>query len=129
MIIPSMLLKKLYTLGSLKNTPGGVQFAVKNRLSDVDVIGLRQIAIDGTQVPLETLQLFLNDGRTLTPAQVTPNAPLAFPLRASIIVQTKHPPLSKGKHKLDIGFETRGFGKLQFQVDDSITDVEKKGVR
>jgi len=37
MLIPSMLLKKLYTLGSLKNTAAGVQFAVKNRLSDTEL--------------------------------------------------------------------------------------------
>jgi hydroxymethylglutaryl-CoA reductase (NADPH) len=34
MFIPSMLLKRLYTFSSLKNTPGGVQLSVKNRLSD-----------------------------------------------------------------------------------------------
>ncbi len=32
--IPSMMLKQLYTFGSLKNTPDGVKFSLKNRLSD-----------------------------------------------------------------------------------------------
>lgn len=129
MIIPSMLLKKLYTLGSLKNTEGGVQFAVKNRLSDVELVGLKKIAVDGTPVPLDSLKLILNDGRTLTSSHVTPTTPLSFPLRGSITVQTKLPALPKGKHEIEIGFETKTFGKLQFKVDDSITDVEKKGVR
>ena len=47
MLIPSLLLKKLYTLGSLKNTPGGVEFAIKNRLSDAELVGLVRIAVDG----------------------------------------------------------------------------------
>lgn len=129
MIIPSMVLKKLYTLGSLKNAAGGVQFAVKNRLSDVELVGLRKIAVDGTVVPFDSLKLILNDGRTLSPSDVSPAAPLPFPLRASITVQTKMPPLPKGKHEIEIGFETKTFGKLQFKVDDSITEHEKKGVR
>lgn len=129
MIIPSMLLKKLYTLGSLKNAEGGVQFAVKNRLSDVELVGLKKIAVDGTPVPLDSLKLILNDGRTLTSSNVSPATPLSFPLRSSILVQTKLPALPKGKHEIEIGFETKTFGKLQFKVDDAITGVEKKGVR
>ena len=35
MTIPKVLLKRLYTEGSLKNTDAGAQFALKNRLSDV----------------------------------------------------------------------------------------------
>lgn len=129
MIIPSMLLKKLYTLGSLKNADSGVQFAVKNRLSDVELTGLRKIAVDGKEVPLAGVQLMLNDGRTLVPAQISAASPLPFPLRTSITVQTKLPALPKGKHEIEIGFETKGFGKLQFKVDDSITDATKKGLR
>ena len=53
MLIPSMLLKKLYTLGSLKNAEQGVQFAVKNRLSDAELMGLRAIAIDGKPIAFE----------------------------------------------------------------------------
>ncbi|MCC7162313.1 MAG: hydroxymethylglutaryl-CoA reductase [Anaerolineae bacterium] len=129
MIIPSMLLKKLYTLGSLKNAQDGVQFAVKNRLSDVELVGLRKIAVDGKEAPLDSLRLTLGDGRVLTPSQITSAAPLAFPLRSSITVQTKLSPLAKGKHELEIAFEAKGFGKIQFKVEDSISDQVKGGVR
>ncbi len=129
MIIPSMLLKKLYTLGSLRNAEGGVQFAVKNRLSDVELIGVRKVAIDGKELPLDSLQLLLNDGRALAPAQISAATPLAFPLRSPITVQTQLPALPKGKHEIELGFEAKTFGKLQFKVDDAITDVEKKGIR
>ena len=44
MLIPSLLLKKLYTLGSLKNTSEGVAFSIKNRLSDAELVGLRTVA-------------------------------------------------------------------------------------
>ncbi len=129
MIIPSMLLKKLYTLGSLKNADGGVQFSVKNRLSDVDLVGIRKVAIDGKDIPLDTVTLALSDGRALRPSDITAAKPLPFPLRAAITVQTKLPPIAKGKHEIEIGFEAKTYGKLQFKVDDSITDRVQEGVR
>jgi ubiquitin len=89
MIIPSMLLKKLYTLGSLKNAEGGVQFAVKNRLSDVELTGLRKIAVDGKDAPPDSLTLMLNDGRVLSPAQISASLNAA-PLKS----MTFTPPLS-----------------------------------
>jgi hypothetical protein len=63
MLIPSLLLKKLYTLGSLKNTDGGVAFSIKNRLSDAELVGLRTLAIDGQEIPLGLVRLCLSDGR------------------------------------------------------------------
>ncbi|MBI5567405.1 MAG: hydroxymethylglutaryl-CoA reductase, partial [Chloroflexi bacterium] len=88
MIIPSMLLKKLYTLGSLKNAEAGVQFAIKNRLSDAELVGLRAIHVNGTPVALDRVSLILSDGQTVSPYQVSAGNPLAFPLRAVVTIQT-----------------------------------------
>jgi hydroxymethylglutaryl-CoA reductase (NADPH) len=129
MIIPSMLLKKLYTLGSLKNTDRGVQFAIKNRLSDAELVGIRNVAVDSSPVPLEQLQLVLNDGRTLMAEQISPKSPLAFPLRATVTVQTPLARLPHGKHQIELGFETKPFGKLSFKVDDAISDKPVQGIR
>ena len=46
-MIPSVLLNSLYTVGSLRNTRTGAQFAIKNRLSDAELVGVGSIAIDG----------------------------------------------------------------------------------
>ncbi len=116
MLIPSMLLKKLYTLGSLKNAAPGVQFAVKNRLSDAELISLKSIAIDGHPIALNEVTLELAGGQVLRPDQITATAPLAFPLRATVLLQTHHAPLPLGLHEIEIAFEARPFGKLQFKV-------------
>ena len=47
--IPSMLLKQLYTFGSLANTERGVRFSLKNRLSDGTVTGLHHVKFDGVE--------------------------------------------------------------------------------
>ena len=129
MLIPSLLLKKLYTLGSLKNTPAGVEFAIKNRLSDAELVGLVRIAVDGRDVPLSGLRLTMEDGRVLTPGQITPAQPLGFPLRAVVNVRADIPALADGKHTLAITFESRPFGKLQFSVEDAISEACEECVR
>ncbi len=124
MIIPSMLLKKLYTLGSLKNTDAGVQFAIKNRLSDAELVGLRAIHLNGTPVPLDRVSLILGDGQTVSPYQISASNPLSFPLRAIVTIQTPLAALPQGKHEIELTFETRPFGKLQFKVEDAISEQE-----
>src|SRR5512136_567826 len=129
MLIPSMLLKKLYTLGSLKNADQGVQFAVKNRLSDAELTGLRSIAVDGRPIALNEVTLELADGRTLTPDEISAANPVAFPLRATVLLQTHLAALPAGLHEIEIAFETRPFGKLQFKVEDTISEHEVQGIR
>ena len=47
MFIPTLLLKKLYTLGSLTNVEQGVRFGIKNRLSSVEITAVLSVVIDG----------------------------------------------------------------------------------
>jgi hydroxymethylglutaryl-CoA reductase (NADPH) len=122
--IPSMLLRQLYTNGSLKNTSGGVQFAIKNRLTDVEFSGINFIKINGTEIPLDKLTLDLGDGNFLKADAVSENNPVPFPLRKIVTINAETPHLAHGKHKIEIGAKAKGFGSLKFEVEDSI--AEKK---
>ena len=66
-LIPSLLLKQLYTFGSLENIDGGVQFSIKNRLSDATLKEIEHIKLDKQHVQLTAVTLDLGDGdiRTL----------------------------------------------------------------
>lgn len=129
MLVPSLLLKKLYTLGSLQNAENGVRFAIKNRLSDVELTGLLRVEIDGKALAAGDLSLVLGDGRTLRPGEITPRTPLAFPLRATVTIQTRERPLPQGKHEIGLAFDTRPFGRLEFSVDDAIAEEQPGRLR
>ena len=128
MNVPSLLLKRLYTVGSLKNNNGGAEFALKNRLSDAEVTALRGIAIDGVPVALGDVRLDLEDDRVLTPAQVDAAHPIPFPLRSTVTVQTGAPALLEGKHEIEIQFEVRPFGSLHLKIEDAIADQTRASV-
>ena len=128
MFIPSLLLKQLYTFGSLENTPTGVQFAIKNLLSDASFAGLIRVQIDGEVVPLEDISLDFGSGDVRRVQQISPQAPVDFPLRKIVTIQTAWPPLSEGKHKIEITFQSKPFGKLSFSVDDAISARDENRV-
>ena len=121
MFVPSMLLKQLYTFGSLRNTDQGVVFAIKNRLADAQVTGLRGIRIDGEEVPLHDVEIQL-DADSFHPHQVSPKAPVAFPLRQTLTLLARRKPLPVGMHEIEIAFDSKPFGKLKFEVQDSIVE-------
>lgn len=129
MFVPSLLLKRLYTFGSLTNTDDGVRFSLKNRFSDAELTSLRSVRIDGDEVPREAVRVDLGDGDVYTPDQVAERAPLPFPLRHKLSVCAGVPPLAKGKHRIEIGFESKPFGKLKLDVEDSISERDESEVR
>lgn len=124
--IPSMLLRQLYTTNSLKNVDGGIQFALKNRLSDGEFTGLTGIKIDGKEIPKDKISVDLGDGN-FAPADSIAN--VAFPLRKILTVKADTGNLEHGKHKIEIAFKAKPFGSLKFEVEDAIAETETLEVR
>ncbi len=125
--VPSMLLKRLYTYGSLRNTPEGVRFALKNRLNDAQITGFHGLWIDGTPVPEERITLDLGDGQPMDPAGLNRAGPVAFPLGKEVTILARVDPLAEGKHTLRIRVESSPFGTIDFTVEDAIAqEVESR---
>jgi hydroxymethylglutaryl-CoA reductase (NADPH) len=128
MLIPSLVLKQLYTFGSLQNVESGVRFSLKNRLSDATLTGIYKIKIDGAEAPRSALALDLG-GQILALDNISPKNPLDFPLRKTLDVLVRIGALAEGKHHLEIEFETKQFGKLSLKADDAISEMQENLVR
>ncbi len=127
--IPSLILKQLYTFGSLKNVDGGIRFSIKNRLSDAGFGRLNGIRIRGHEIPLEQVSIDLGEGSVLRPEQITLDRPVAFPLRKTLDVYVHGEHLPSGKHEIEIAFEAIPFGELVLKVEDAITEADDHLVR
>jgi hydroxymethylglutaryl-CoA reductase (NADPH) len=125
MKIPSLLLKQLYTFGSLRNTEGGVRFQLKNRLSNATVTALRRVVLAGEEVPLERVRLSF-ENRSLAAAEVSSQCPVPFALGETVDVEVGRDPLPVGKYELELTFETDSFGKLTVKVEDGIEERVKR---
>ncbi len=124
MFIPSMILKQLYTFGSLENVAEGVRFSLKNRLSDAEFTGLQEVKIDGQVVPLTAVVLNFENGQVIPPDGASEANPIPFPLRTIVNLTAHIQHLREGKHDIEITFRTKPFGKLKLKVEDAITQKD-----
>lgn len=124
MKIPSLILKQLYTFNSLKNIDGGIQFTIKNRLSDASFTGLKEVKIEGNIIPLSSIQIHLGEGVVIDPKNVSVEKPLQFNLRDSINMVCTVPHLVHGKHNLEITFTADPFGDLTLEVIDGVSEED-----
>ncbi|MEM7655298.1 MAG: hydroxymethylglutaryl-CoA reductase [Bacteroidota bacterium] len=128
MLVPSLLLKQLYTFGSLKNVDDGVQFSLKNRLTDATLTGVRRVSIGGKDIPLDQVSIRLSDGTSFDPANISADSPVDFPLRAVLDIVATADHLPEGKHKIEVGFKAKPFGKLTLKVEGSISQDDTNRV-
>lgn len=129
MLIPSLLLKQLYTFGSLQNTPAGVKLSLKNRLSDATFTQLLGLKINHTEIPLSAIRIELGDGLQRSPQEISPTHAVDFPLRKTIDLIVQMPTLPEGKYPIEIQFDSKPFGKLKVKVEDSIVAKKDDEVR
>jgi hydroxymethylglutaryl-CoA reductase (NADPH) len=127
MEIPSLLLKNLYTNGSLKNTEHGVAFSLKNRLTDAKLQRVVGVKINGNAVEVSGIDT--GDGNVQPVSAVTPENPFDFPLKKVVTLFVKSSELPVGKYTLTIAFEASPFGKLEFSIDDSIQQEHQNRVK
>ncbi|WP_128548146.1 hydroxymethylglutaryl-CoA reductase [Larkinella soli] len=121
-LIPNALLRQLYTRNSLRNTPDGFVFSLKNRLADARFTGLRLVRIDGRAYDPDVFTLE-PDGAPPTPVTaITPERPLDFPLRRSVTVHARTEPLPPGRHRLVFTLQTLPFGLLTIEVEDELQE-------
>ncbi|HXU29850.1 MAG TPA: hydroxymethylglutaryl-CoA reductase, partial [Thermoanaerobaculia bacterium] len=125
MKIPGLILKQMYTLGSLQNVEDGVRFSLKNRLADATLTKLRQIKINGKAVPIEGLTLHLAD-EVIPAAAIGPEKTIPFPLARIVHIEARVDTLPKGQHEIEIEFDATPFGNLAFKVKDAIADEKPK---
>ena len=125
MFIPSLVLKQLYTNGSLANVEKGVKFALKNRLKNSTLTELTSIKIGGKEVALNEVHLGLGEGVMIRADEISSKNPIDFPLKKSIEVHAVTDRLPAGKYEIEIAFQSKPFGKLKLKVDDSIVETKK----
>ncbi len=122
MFIPKLILKQLYTFSSLKNVSLGLEFSIKNRLTDVRLTGISSIRIAEKEIPLKDIFIDLGRGDLIAAVDINKDDPIDFPLRKSVNIICSNGKLVPGKYPLDISFITEPFGKLSFTVEDSVSE-------
>jgi len=120
MKIPQLILRQLYTFGSLEPNEDGFGFSLKNRLSDAVVTRINGLRVNGTEIPLDDIEVHDGEGNVHRAADVRPERPIPFVLKQVARLRTIGMRLEKGTHEIVLAFEAKPFGVLELKVTDAL---------
>ncbi len=118
-MIPSLLLRKLYTHGSLRNAADGLSLSLKNRLSAVVLTRLVKVRIGSLDLGPEDLEVDLGEGQWRPATEISSGAPVPFDLKQVAQIRAPGRTISEGMHVIEIALEVKGLGALKFKVEDN----------
>lgn len=130
MFVPTMLLKQLYTRGSLSNTDSGFSFSLKNRLKNATINELISIKVNGNKFTPDSISVQIGNNEILSARELNTLGSLDFPFQSVALFLIDHDEeLSFEKHEIEIIFKAVPFGTLKFTVEDSISECTKHIIR
>ena len=119
--VPGFLLRRLYVKKSLKSTPTGFEFQLKNGLGSGYAHKLWPLTADGNEIPLENSS-FILEGKESAFGDVSKDNTFTLAMNKTIIIKAKGVILEPGPHKIGMGFDFPGLGTLRFDFTDIVPD-------
>jgi hydroxymethylglutaryl-CoA reductase (NADPH) len=123
MFIPELMLKQLYTIGSLRSSPEGFQFRLKNRLKDAVLRQVKSLSFNNQVIDLEKVFLRTADKSKISLKQLKQSEGISLSLGTEIhfFINDMFPP-SGTAHSLDIHLNAEPFGHVHLNVKDELKD-------
>ncbi len=121
MKVPAFILKRLYIKGSLRNTPEGCEFKLKNTLGSGYAIGLLPVTVDETLIAQDHA-FYTVDGKRVMFTAVTKESPATLAMNREATITLHGHTLQPGPHKVFMGFKVTGLGDLTFDLLDTLTE-------
>jgi hydroxymethylglutaryl-CoA reductase (NADPH) len=118
--IPSFVLKKLYVKGSLRAQEEGFALDVRNTIAPGTLLGVTDLTLDGTAVPLANVRVVPGVGAARPASSISAEESLSFPLGATFSLVVTGQPLAPGKHELQIGVVVKDVGPIEIPVVDEL---------
>ncbi len=118
-MFPSSLLAKLFLKGTLKNTPNGFEFKMKNIIDSGTLIGIGPLVVDAVTYQPSAMVIKVGENELRGDAiSRTDSLPVKAFLEINIRVEGAS--LEAGAHKMTILLYTREAGRLQFTVNEPL---------
>jgi hydroxymethylglutaryl-CoA reductase (NADPH) len=127
--VSPIILKKIYTAGSLRNLEEGVSFHIRNQMRDSLLTGMEELIIDGVTIPSDRIFIGNNGSKKRADAIDNLNT-VPFTLGEDIEIKAIILPLSKNQeHQIFLSLETEPFGRLSLEATDSVSEARADHMR
>ncbi len=123
MHMPELMIKQLYTIGSLRCDPDGLHFRLKNRLKDAVLRRVTSLSINNNTISPQSIFLSTGDKFKISLEQLELSAGIGFSLGAELdFCITDLSPTSASPLTLDMHLVADPFASLHLNVQDEIKD-------
>ncbi len=127
--ISPLIMKKIYSIGSLRNVDDGISFNIKNPMKDGLITGVLNITINGLEISLDEVCMGHN-GTRIKASEISPEQPLEFPMGRDVEFHARAIALAKNiEHQISISCETDPYGILDLEATDSVIETRENRKR
>jgi hypothetical protein len=119
-MIPSFLLAKLYVKDSLKNTPTGFEFGLKNIIDSTMLIGIGPISVGEKTYQGEEIKMTVAD-RTVDGTELSSHNPIPVHVGTPFKVSVFGNPLEPGANKIIVIATTSDIGRIKFEINETVS--------
>ncbi len=120
-MFPPSMLARLFVRGSLKNTPTGYEFKLKNVIDSGTLTGLGTFTMDNATVDPSKVLLKVGE-KEVRGDQLARENPLFVRAYAEILISVEGAPLAAGEHSLALQVSAREAGRLQFNITEPLAE-------
>lgn len=127
MFVPQLMIKQLYTIGSLEKTGDGIVFKLKNRLKEGSLRRVISISINNNEIDQDKISLSSAEVDKVTPAELESSDGIKIPLGAEvkISIADKSTWTSDAQH-LDVRLDLKPLGEIHLKIDDVIKHSDQQ---
>ncbi len=119
MSVPATMLKKMYVSGSLRNTPEGFRFTLKNRIAPATITHFNEVHAMGRAFGPEDILIHVGP-KTYKATEISERRSIRFHVNDTLDVEVKGFHLPPGEHILTCRIYVHEVGWLRVPVEDVI---------
>ena len=117
MKIPGFILRRLYVKDSLRSTPDGFEFQLRNRLGSGYARRLLPLTLDGEALE-PAHSTFEVEGKVTSFEAVDRDTPFTLGMNKTTTIAYTGGAMAPGPHTVGMRFEVAGLGELGFDFSD-----------
>jgi hydroxymethylglutaryl-CoA reductase (NADPH) len=118
-MFPAFLLNKVYVSKSLKNTPDGFEFTLKNVVDSGTLGGVKSLTVDGAEIPLAAIVVKTALGEKRA-EEISPRNYISMRYNAEAAITVAGEPLAGGKHEIKLVVSILEAGQVELKFEDEI---------
>jgi hydroxymethylglutaryl-CoA reductase (NADPH) len=118
-MFPPYILAQLYVKGSLKNTPEGFEFSLKNLIESTLLVGIGPFVAGGLTYEASAITLHVGES-TYKGEEISRQKPVPARVGIPMVLRVAGQSLAPGAQTIFVSADSSDIGKVKFDIKDTL---------